>query len=65
MNHHQSNLISILGGCFLGMVRAILSIQLYDFGVEALRVFLFGIIGGIGGYLGKIIIDFIIAQLKK
>lgn len=36
-----------------------------DLATQCFKVFVFGILGGIGGYIGNLIIKWIISKIKK
>jgi hypothetical protein len=63
MTHH-GNFYSIFTGAFFGVLNATLSISAGS-GIEVLKVFVFGIIGGIGGWFGRLIIQQISKKFRK
>ena len=63
MTNHGS-FFSIITGAFCGALNAVLSISSVN-GIEMLKVFGFGIIGGIGGWVGRLIIQQIIKKTKN
>lgn len=63
MTHH-GNFYSIVTGALFGVLNAILSISAGT-GIEVLKVFVFGIVGGIGGWFGRLIIQKIVKIIKN
>ena len=65
MHHYLNSFISISFGAFNGVLLYINTNQVCNTGLEGLKVLLFGILGGIGGYIGKLIIQRLLKFFKS
>jgi len=65
MNHQNNSIISTCSGALFGIIKTITSFQMVDLATQCFKVFVFGILGGIGGYIGNLIIKWIISKIKK
>jgi hypothetical protein len=64
--HHHNNFIAIIFGSATGMFNYIMSNPNVTINaMEFFKVFLMGVIGGTGGYIGKIVIHQIAMKFKR
>ena len=61
---HNNNFVSISFGSILGVFNYVTTTGIIGGGLELLKVFLFGIIGGVGGFIGKMLIQKMIQKIK-
>ena len=65
MNSHHHSFLSIFFGSFLSIFSYIAENPLASDGMQLIKVMVFGIIGGVFGYLGKLIAIEIHKKFKK
>lgn len=64
--HHHNNFTAIIFGSATGMFNYIVSNHNITFNsMEIFKVFIMGVIGGTGGYIGKIAIHEIAVKIKR
>ena len=59
--HYSNSFIAIISGSILGIYNYFVT----SGGLEIVHVFVFGLLGGAGGYIGKLIIQKIHSFLKR
>jgi hypothetical protein len=63
--HQNNNLLSISSGIFLSVSNYLSIVPNFSLVQEALHVLVVGIIGGAGGWLGKVLIQQTVQLFKK
>ena len=63
--HHHNPIFSVVIGSFIGLVNYISSFGMSENGIELLKLIVFGIIGGVSGYLGRQLAITIHNRFKK
>ena len=51
--HYQNSITAIVSGAFLGVFNYFMT----GGGLEIINVFMFGLLGGAGGYIGKLLVQ--------
>lgn len=65
VHHHNNNFLSIISGSIIGVFKYLHDIDYSAYSAEVLKVFVFGIIGGAGGLIGKMIVTKIAKLFKR
>lgn len=65
IHHHNNNVLSILSGSVIGVGKYLYDLDFMTYGAEMFKVFAFGVLGGAGGLIGKLIIEKAIKLIKR